>query len=527
MVFVEIELSESYWKSLEINQKDIEYLYSYLLEKETPLPSNKLADALIKRRIQSEKERLQEKQQQNGEIYLPKLEFNVGDKIQFPAINWVSGEVTDIREGNNPEQPAMNVMTVDLENNQTRQFASNLDDHKLNQMTTPADDTEGENDQDIIETFGDEITSKLEEALEEKKDLVRIGADWFPKSLLIEFNVGHLNLAEAVLDMHSGEPLAVESLLDQLELETDDPEELVRFSLNYALQEDPRFDEVGPKGIVKWFLNRLEPEYVREKPIELQFTEVDYNRSVLSEDMIKAEQNIDDELVEPDPDFASRQKSNEITMALNYPHWRVGTLPLTVHTRPFFPTALETPRVKFTLINAKGEEISAWVVRPYSYVYGLRDWYEEMELMPGSLIKIKHGKNPGEVLIQPEKKRSNREWVRTLLIGADGGIVFAMLKQTIAADFNERMAIAVPSTDVLDELWQKRANNPIPLKNVMISTMKELAKLNPQGHVHGIELYAALNCTRRCPPGPLFSILATNPEFAAVGDLYFRLSEDS
>jgi len=183
--------------------------------------------------------------------------------------------------------------------------------------------------------------------------------------------------------------------------------------------------------------------------------------------------------------------------------------------------------VKFTLIDARGEEISAWVVRPYSYVYGLRNWYEEMELMPGSLINIKHGKNPGEVLIQPEKKRSNREWIRTLLIGADGGIVFAMLKQTITADFNERMAIAIPSTDILDELWLKRENNPIPLKDVMISTMEELAKLNPQGHVHGIELYAALNCTQRCPPGPLFSMLATNPEFAAVGDLYFRLSEDS
>jgi len=527
MVFIEIELSESYWKSLEINQKDIEYLYSYLLEKETPLPSDKLAEALIKQRIHSEKERLQEKQQQKGEIYLPKLEFNVGDKIQFPAINWVSGEVTDIREGNNPEQPAMNVVTVDLENGQTRQFASNLDNHKLNQMTTSSDDEDGENEQEIIDNFGDEITRRLEEALEEIKDLVRIGADWFPKSLLIKFNVGHLNLAEAILDMHNGGPLAVESLIDQLEIKTDDPEELVCFSLNYALQEDTRFDEVGPKGIVKWFLNRLEPEYVREKPVELQYTEVEYNSSVLSEDMNKAEQNIDDELVEPKPDFINHQESNEITIALNYPHWRVGTLPLTARTRPFFPTALETPRVKFTLIDARGEEISAWVVRPYSYVYGLRNWYEEMELMPGSLINIKHGKNPGEVLIQPEKKRSNREWIRTLLIGADGGIVFAMLKQTITADFNERMAIAIPSTDILDELWLKRENNPIPLKDVMISTMEELAKLNPQGHVHGIELYAALNCTQRCPPGPLFSMLATNPEFAAVGDLYFRLSEDS
>ena len=527
MVFIDIELNESYWKSLLINQNDIEYLYSYLLEKETPLPSKKLAEALIRERIQSEKESLKKKQQQNGHIYLPSIEFNIGDKVQFPANNWVSGEVTDIRNGNNPEQPDMKVMTVALENGHTRQFASNLEDHKLNQVSTSLDDTKIDHEQDIIENFRGIITEKLETALEDNQDLVRIGAVWFPKSLLIEFNIGHLNLAEAVLDMHNGGPLGVDKLLEQLEIDTDDPEKLVRFSLNYALQEDPRFDEVGPKGIVKWFLNRLEPQYVREKPIEFCYTPIAYDSSALSDDMLRTEQTISDELVEANPEYDHQTKMKEIKIALNYPHWRVGTLPLTPYTRPFFPTALDTPRVKFTLIDAEGEEISAWVVRPYSYVYGLKEWYEKLELMPGSLIKIKHGKNPGEVSIQPEKKRSNREWIRTLLIGADGGIVFAMLKQTITADFNERMAIAIPSKNVLDELWQKRAKNPIPLKIVMINTMKELAKLNPQGHVHAVELYAALNCIKRCPPGPLFSMLATNPEFAAVGDLYFRLSDNS
>ena len=54
--------------------------------------------------------------------------------------------------------------------------------------------------------------------------------------------------------------------------------------------------------------------------------------------------------------------------------------------------------------------------------------------------------------------------MKTLLIGADGGIVFAMLKQTISANFNERMAIAIPSTDILDDLWQNRLSNPRPSK---------------------------------------------------------------
>jgi len=527
MVFVEIELSESYWKSLEIGQKDIEFLYSYLLEKEIPLSSDKLAEALIAERIRSEKKLLEEKQQKNGEIYLPKMEFSVGEKIQFPAMNWISGEVVDIRAGNNPEQPAMKVMTVDLENGKSRQFAANLEDHALNEVTTAPEDVDEQDEHDIFSDYGDEITKKLEDKLDENPDLVRIGEEWFAKSLLIEFNVGHLNLAEAVLDMYEGGPLPVDSLLEQIDVETDDPDELLHFSMNYALQEDPRFDEVGPSGVVQWFLNRLEPEYVREKPLQLQVPDFEYDRAVMTADMLKAEQQIDDEFIVEHSEYQRKVSNKEISVVLNYPHWRIGSIPLTPYTRKFFPTALESPRVKFKMIDSEDNEISAWVVRPYSYVYGLREWYEELELMPGSIITIKPGKEPGEVRIQANKKRSNREWIRTLLIGADGGVVFAMLKQTITADFNERMAIAVPSSEVLDELWQKRAKHPRPLKNVILNTMNELAKLNPQGHVHGIELYAAVNCIQRCPPGAAFSILASNPEFTAVGDLYFRLSESS
>ena len=527
MAFVDIELSDSYWQSLEISQQDIEYLYTYLLEKEKPLPSMDLASALITERIRIEKKHLKEKQQKNGDIYLPEKTYAVGAKVQFPALNWVSGEVTEVREGSNPQLAGLQVLTVALENGESRQFAANLADHKLNQALSSDEDGSGTSPEDVIDAYGDEINAKLEAKLDENKDLVRIGGNWFPKSLLIEFNIGHLNLAEAVLDMYSGGPLPVEDLLEQIDVETDDPLELVKFSMNYALQEDPRFDEVGPRGIVKWFLNRLEPEHVREKPLQLNYTPVDYDRSVLDEDMLIAEQRLDDELTIPDPKYMRREKSNQVTVTLNYPHWRVGTLPLTAYTRPFFPTALETPRVKFTLIDEEGEEISAWVVRPHNYIYGLREWFEAKELIPGSIIHIKPGKGPGEVLIEAERKRTNREWIRTLLMGADGGIVFAMLKQNITANFNERMAIAVPTTEGLDELWKRRSTNQKPMKKVMMETMQELAKLNPQGQVHAVELYAAMNCIYRCPPGAVFSLLASSPEFAPVGDLYYRLSEQS
>ena len=527
MALMDIQFDESFWKQLVITPKDIEFLYSFLLEKETPLPSVELAQALIKERIRTERQSLQKKQKLNGAFYLPENEYHVGDKVQFPALNWAAGEVTAVREGNNPELPGLMVITVDLEDGGSRQFACNIADHKLNQNAPQKTDDTVDLEDTIIKDFGVAITEKLEAKLEENKDIVRIGANWFPKSLLIEFNVGHLNLAEAVLDMHEGGPLPVESLLEQIEVTSDDPAELVQFSMNYALQEDPRFDEVGPHGIVQWFLNRLEPEYVRQRPIELIETTAEYDRSAMTEDMLIAEQSIDDELVDPDPQFSRREAGKELVITLNYPHWRVGSMPLTAFTRDFFPTAIETPRVKFTLIDEENKEISAWVVRPFNYVYGLRKWYEEKELIPGSQLRIKHGKRPGEVLIAPEPKRTNREWMKTLLIGADGGIVFAMLKQTISASFNERMAIAVPSMDILDDLWKKRQANQKPVKKVMREMMGELAKLNTQGQVHAVELYAAVNCIVRCSPGMVFSLLASNPDFTAVGDLYYRLSDNS
>jgi hypothetical protein len=57
--------------------------------------------------------------------------------------------------------------------------------------------------------------------------------------------------------------------------------------------------------------------------------------------------------------------------------------------------------------------------------------------------------------------------------------------------------------------------------------MREVTKLNPQGHVHAQELYAAVNLVRRVPPAPLLALLASRPAFVHVGDLHFRLDEKS
>jgi len=49
---------------------------------------------------------------------------------------------------------------------------------------------------------------------------------------------------------------------------------LAEFSLNLALQEDERYDEVGPSGEVLWYLQSMEPEDVKKVPLFLQYKEI-------------------------------------------------------------------------------------------------------------------------------------------------------------------------------------------------------------------------------------------------------------
>jgi hypothetical protein len=322
--------------------------------------------------------------------------------------------------------------------------------------------------------------------------------------------------------MAGGGPLPTSELLEQIELHPSgvDPK-LVDFSMDLALQEDPRFDEVGPAGKVLWFLQRLEPPQVLEPPLYLRYAGIEYDRSLLTREMLNLERELDDEL---SPIQAKHQNPDEVEIRLIFPHWRSGTLPLSARVRHLFPTAYETPRIRFILVDGEtGEKIPAWVVREKRYVCGLAEWYKTRNLMPGSLIVVRRGREPGEVIIQARTRRSTREWIKTVLVGSDGGIVFALLKQVVSAAYDERLSIAVPDAEGLDAAWLQKDSHP--LERVVINMVKELAKLNPQSHVHASELYAAINVIRRCPPGPLLAMLASRPGFVHVGDLHYRLAD--
>jgi hypothetical protein len=518
-----LSLREDYWETFELTDGDREFIYNHLLEIETPLTSPELISALVTERIRQEKLALEKQRTSGGDIYLPAHTFKTNQDLVFPAFGWQHAKVIGVRPGQNPDLGDFQVIQVKFDNKETKEFAANIPDHFLNQPQEISIEESSLDADAVLADYGEKLLEIINLDLTKNQEFVRIAGKWFPRALLVDINVGHLNLVEAILDMESGGPAPTQPLLEQVGLASNTNSKLVEFSLDLALQEDPRFDEVGPTGEVLWFLNRLEPESVLQTPTYLRYQPMEYDSSLLTEEMLDLERKLDDEL---SPIMEKYPKVNEVQLTLAFPHWRAGTLPLTTRINHLFPTAYEAPRIRFLLVDGEtGQKFPGWVVRTNHYVYGLQEWYKSRGLMPGSLVRVKQGKNPGEVVIQCDSRRGSREWVRTVLVGSDGGIVFAMLKQIITAAYDERMAIAIPDPEGLDIAWRQIQKDRVPFERIVVNTVRDLAKLNPQSHVHASELYATVNIIRRCPPGPILALLASRPWFIHVGDLHYRFDD--
>lgn len=521
-------LSEDYWESFALNEEDLEFLYGHLLEVETPLTPKELVAVLVGDRLRREKAAAERQRSAGGKMYFPKEHYEVGEKVAFPALGWQTASVATVRAANSYLPTPFEVIEVEFENGERREFAAGLDDHMLNELPEVDENDPRQSPEAVLEIYGDELGTRLVEGLAESDDFVYIAGRWFPKALLVDVNVGNLNLAEAILDMANGGPLPTSELVQQVELPEGDNPKLAEFSLDLALQEDPRFDEVGPAGEVQWFLKRLEPQEVLTTPPYLRYRPKEYDRSVLTKDMLTLERTLDDELSpQPEATPVNRGSVDEVEVKLIYPHWRSGSLPVTARISELFPTAYEAPRIRFMLVDGDtGERFPGWVVRLEKYVFGLRDWYLERGLVPGSVVRVRRGEQPGEVIVQVDSHRSTKEWVRTALVGADGKVVYAMLKQPVSTKFDDRMIISMPAdVSALDEAWRAREKEKPPFEQIVVDMVRQLAKLNPQSHVHASELYSAVNVVLRCPPGPILALLASRPWFVHVGDLHFRFDD--
>ncbi len=520
MIQAQIQMPEYWGRDFSLSDSDIEQLYNHFLEIEKPQTILDLAAVLVDHRVNEEIRSL-ERTIEGHQIYQPQDTYAEGDELVFPALEFAQGTVASTRSGFNPQEGNFEVIAVEI-GGKTREFVSAyLQPHALN-----VDDG-----QDIIELldldteslhllYGEQLAKQLKKALTEHSDFIELSSMWFVKSLMADVNVGHLHLSEAVLEMNEGGPMSVDEILPNLDLDPGIDQPVQRFSLNYALLTDDRFDDVGGKDRVAWFLHRLEPEAVQETPARLRYRPISYDRSLLSPQLQLLEQELDDEWSELD----APEVTQPAILALTFPHKWAGTLPFSSRLRPLFAVGKATSQRVILLDEETEEEIIAWVVPEGRYIYGLGDWYSKNEIAVGSFIHLAPTTEPGVLSLGYERRRPQREWVR-LASAVDNRIHFELKRRAIGSGYDDLLIVGTDVVVAIDALWRRADANQRSLGSLLAELFPTLAALTPQNTVHAKTLYSALNMLRRSPPGPIFAELVQNPAFQTVGDHYWMFDE--
>ncbi len=520
----------AFWRDqFEITPQDLDFLYDLILDTQAPKTTAELALALVQEYLRRETARM-ESELAKGAIYQPSEHYEVGQKLVFPALDFKVGEIVGTRPAHNPEYGEFSAIQVKFpDEKDVREFAADLKTpHRLNQGNGHLTE-EGAllSAEEIYELYKDEIEAALLYALEEGPragDFVQVDGYWLLSDMLADVHVGHLNIAEAMIEME-GRPLTTEELLREIELDENIGKPMQIISLNYALSRDERFDRIGGDKEHLWFLKRLEPKEALEIPPLLRYRPIRYNRALLSVELLQLEWELDDEWGESG--FAG-DMSNAIpstSFALIYPHRRYGTIPLSSRTRGFFPQA-ESGRSMVTFIDGRwGGRRTGWVVHEGRYVCGLKEWMDEHNLPVGAHITLERTNNPGEVVIDYRPRRMKREWARVAKADLEHNrLSFEMSKVQIACEYDDYLIVAAADTKALDQLHDQLEQAGVGLNEIVEQLVPELTKLNPQGTAHAKTIYSAVNMVRRCPPGPIFYSLISNRKFKDMGGGFFALA---
>ena len=242
-------------------------------------------------------------------------------------------------------------------------------------------------------------------------------------------------------------------------------------------------------------------------------------------DLLQMEWELDDEysdavILEP---AASRASLTSTTLSLTYPHLISGTLPLNRHSLPFFPQGYGE-RTVVTLIDGRwGQRFTAWAVHGGRYIAGLRPWYEQHKLPAGAYIVLERRDNSGEIVVDFKPKRMRREWMRKAQV-VDGLIDIQLRKGEVSCEYDELTIIGDERPEELVKLRTSPAFANRPLVDIVYEIFVDLAGLSQSGTVHAKTIYSAVNLVRRCPPGPIFAIVATDERIQPIGDGLYRLA---
>ena len=405
----------AYWQEeFVISVADLEYLHGLVVESGRPVSSDELVAALVSHRCHQEVEAIRG-DLDKGKMYQPRESYSEGDTLLFPAFNFTIGTVTGSRGGHDPTHGEFRVIEVRFDKSgEVREFAAELTSvHSLNRE----DGDDGLNflrelvsPQDLIRQYGAEIAAKLRQMLADTdlSGFVEHRTKWMVQELMADVHVGHLNIAEAVIDV-AGNPVTATQLLRELDLPSEIDGQIQEFSLNAALDADERFDDVGWDGEVRWYLHRMEPQSVASPSPRLKLLNEDYDRNQITPGLLAIETEIDDEVV-PDQMDLSMLEITPYTaqITLTYPHARSGTLPLSAHVCALFPRgSYQHTRVEL-IDGQQGETMVGWVNHEWGFVGGLGEWYSRHQIPAGGHIRLERSKQPGVVIVDFDRQQQDK-----------------------------------------------------------------------------------------------------------------------
>ena len=517
----------SYWQQqFTLSRKDVQFLYGLVLDGGRPMSEALLARRLIERHVKQEEETIRA-ELSKGVVYQPQETHPVGEDLIFPAMDYAHGTVVGTRLGRNPDYGEFTVIQVRFDGeNEIREFASQLHgEHALQR---------GDNDEDLLapsdlvspdelyEQYGEYVEVEMSATLEEQEEFVSFRTDWFLRDLLVDVDLGYRNIAEALIEI-KGRPLTTAEFLPDMDLPAEVPEEIRVFSLNHSLDEDRRFDNVGDRGRDIWYLRRLTPQAVITPPSRLEIEYVPYSRPRIAEELLLIEREIDDEGSGEEIMGPSRPLY-KTALALIYPHWRAGTLPLTVRTRGLFPESANHHSPVVLVDGQSGDRMQGWVVHEHGFVYGLAEWYKRYELPVGTYIKLERTRDPRIIHVDFEPRRLKRLWSKVAVADGDR-LTFQARKVPVACEYDDFLTIGEDDPAAIDRLWEESHARRDTLLQILQRIVPELLKLSPQSTVHAKAIYSAANVLKRTAPGPIFALLSSEPCFVSMGGGYWTFDE--
>jgi hypothetical protein len=387
-------LTERHWQEFELAAGDLEYLSEVLIEEEAPMTVVALTRRLMEKRLADEKA-IWEHREATGRVYQPREAYQEGDRLVFSALEDAVGTVVGVRPGRHPDYSPFDVIQVQMESaGETREFASNLSHpHALNFIQV-GQETDLDLDDlpavsaTLFERYGHYVTPVLLSGLRQSPEYANFGEEWFLKGFMPPIEEGHLNLAEAVLDLAAGFASAQE-ILDVLEMPPDTSKAVQLFSLNHALASDSqgRFRFAGTKTRTEWCL----PRVADSRPLRFDRGPMDISQDHYLDQIVEI---VSDEITGPD----GHGDVHEWTHVLSFYDWYWGHLPYDLGAKGLLPEPLleDQTCARVLLRSSQDEDVFSAVVHYPSAGYlgwwgspELRQFFEEEELVPGATVTVR------------------------------------------------------------------------------------------------------------------------------------------